>query len=201
MAIMAANRTTTELEKVFEQELLPHADAVYNFGYHLCLNEVDSKDLTQETYFRAWKNIESYESGTNPKAWLMTICRNQFINNYRKKQTRGIPVSYEDIVTYHQKATADTRSRYGNLHHDIHSNLMGDEVTRAVNALSPENRMVLLLCDIEDFSYEEIAKIAAIPIGTVRSRLHRARKLLKERLRGYAEKMGFDTDNEPGEAR
>jgi RNA polymerase sigma factor (sigma-70 family) len=194
MATMAKIQDS-ENNRIFNEELMPHLDAVLTFAYHLCLSEAESQDLAQETYLRAWKNIDTYQIGTNPKAWLMTICRNQFINNYRKKKVRGTQIPYEDFVTTHQKSS-DKLHQNAHLKQDIHAKLMGDEITIAVQRLSPENRMVVLLKDIDDFSYEEIAAIADIPLGTVRSRLHRARKMMKVSLRAYAEKMGYDTSED-----
>ncbi len=184
-----------ELEKkyhrVFEKEFLPHADALYNFAFHLTYNEDDANDLVQDTYLKAFKYIDKFDLGTNAKAWLFKILKNGFINDYRKKVRQPSKVDYEEVVNFHQEDDDTTYSTFMDLRDEMFKNLMGDDVTNAINALPSDFRTVLLLCDIEDFTYEEIAKIIDIPIGTVRSRLHRARNLLKEKLKNYAQKMGY----------
>ncbi len=177
-------------EKVFETEFLPHADALKTFAYHLAYNNEDANDLVQETYLKAYRFIDKYHEGTNAKAWLFKILKNAYINAYRKKSKRPTKVDFEDIIAYHD--TDDDRvTGYMDLRAEIFQYMMGDEITTAINALPVDFRTVILLCDVEDFTYEEIAKIIDIPIGTVRSRLFRARNMLKETLRKYAESLGF----------
>jgi RNA polymerase sigma factor (sigma-70 family) len=176
----------------FEKELMPHADALYNFAMHLTgYKEDDSSDLVQDAYFKALRFMEKYEAGTNPKAWLFTILKNAFINEYRKKVRQPTQVDYEEIVNFHQEEDGTSYSSYMDLREEMFENMMGDEVTTAMQDLPSEFRHVILLCDIEGFTYEEIANIIDIPIGTVRSRLHRARNLLKEKLKNYAETVGY----------
>lgn len=181
---------TLDKEKLFQEELLPHADALYNFAYHLTFNEEDANDLVQDTYLKAYRFINSFDSGTNAKAWLFKILKNGFINEYRKKKKEPNKVDYEDIIAY-QDADEDKGAIAPDFREDIFDNMMGDEITIALDKLPVDSKTVILLCDIEDFSYEEIAKILDIPIGTVRSRLHRARNMLKDSLKDYAIKMGF----------
>ena len=177
-------------EELFEQEFLPHADALYNFAFHLTYNEDDANDLVQETFMKAFRFIKTYDSGTNAKAWLFKILKNGFINEYRKKKKEPNKVDYEDIIAY-QDADEEKGGVAFDLREDIFDDMLGDEITIALNKLPIDFKTVILLCDIEGFSYEEISKIVDIPIGTVRSRLHRARNMLKESLKDYAEKMGF----------
>ena len=187
---LAEMREGKPKEAVFEEEFYPHAEALYNFAYHLTLNEADANDLVQETFLKAFRFIDSYEQGTNSKAWLFRILKNAFINNYRKKAKRPTKVDYEDYLGYHESedtayvGTLDTKQ-------DIFKGMLGDEVTRALNDLPIDFRTAIILCDVEGFSYEEIAAITDIPVGTVRSRLHRARNLLKDKLREYAKSLGF----------
>ncbi len=183
---MAKTRNNTR----FEKEFMPHLEALNTFAYHLCYNLEDASDLVQETYLKAFKFMDKYEEGTNAKAWLFKIMKNAYINEYRKKSKRPNQIDYEEIVGYHDGDDEQLSSFY-DLREDIFENAMGDEVTAAINALPDEFRQVIFLCDIEDFSYEEIAKIIDVPIGTVRSRLFRARNMLKELLNKYALKMGF----------
>ncbi len=178
-------------DKIFEEELMPQIDALYNFAYHLTYNEEDANDLVQEAYLKAYRFIASYEVGTNAKAWLFKILKNAFINNYRKKTKQPTRVDYEEVVNYHNEEDDTNYSSYSDMREEIFQGMMGDEVTNAVNSLDVSFRTVLLLCDVEGFKYEEISKILDVPIGTVRSRLHRARNMLKEHLKEYAESKGF----------
>jgi RNA polymerase sigma-70 factor (ECF subfamily) len=184
----------TEREKVniFENEFMPHIDSMYNFAYKLTFDEEDAKDLVQDTYLKAFRFITSFEKGTNAKAWLFRILKNSFINDYRKKSKEPAKIDYQDIETYYNSETADHDITI-DLRSETLQNRIGDEVTNALNALGVDFRIVIILCDLEGFTYEEMAKILDIPIGTVRSRLHRARNLLKEKLKNYAESMGYKT--------
>lgn len=181
---------TPEQLAVFNNELLPQINALYNFAFHLCYNEEDANDLVQETYLKAFRFIDKYIQGTNAKAWLFKILKNAFINQYRKKSKRPTQVDYEDIASYHDNEESSYVDFF-DLREEIFQGMMGDEVTNAINALPIDFRTVILLCDIEGFTYEEISKIIDIPIGTVRSRLHRSRNMLKERLVDYAQSMGY----------
>ena len=181
----------TRNQVVFEEELFPHIDALKTFAYHLSYNEEDANDLVQETYMKAHRFIDKYDQGTNAKAWLFKILKNAYINEYRKKSKRPQKVDFEDIVSY-QNSDSASSSKYLDLRQEIFENMMGDEVTIAINSLPIDFRTVILLCDIEGFTYEEISKIIDVPIGTVRSRLFRARNMLKEKLKAYAEKMGYE---------
>jgi RNA polymerase sigma-70 factor (ECF subfamily) len=193
MTIVSPEQHTSRQEELFEKELLPHADALYNFAYHLTYSDADANDLVQETFMKAYRSIDSYHQGTNAKAWLFKILKNAFINEYRRKSKLPDTVNYEDYLAFedtdddHQSGVIDVRE-------DVFASMMGDEVSAALNVLPAEFRTVILLCDMEGFSYEEIAKIVDIPIGTVRSRLHRARNMLKEKLKDYANKMGFKSE-------
>jgi len=177
-------------DEIFEREFFPFIDALYNFAFHLTYHEEDANDLVQETYLKAYHFIGSYTEGTNAKAWLFKILKNGFINEYRRKVKRPSRVDYEEISIY-QDTDNDKYIGYLDLREEIFQGLMGDEVTHALNSLPVDFRTIVLLCDIELFTYEEIAKIMDIPIGTVRSRLHRARNMLKEKLEAYATKSGY----------
>lgn len=177
-------------QELFETELMPHADALYNFAYHLTYNEDNANDLVQEAYLKAYKYIHQYQSGTNAKAWLFRIVKNTFINDYRKNAKLPNTIDYQELVDIHMEDEIISTHQY-DLRDDIFNATMGDEISTALNELSIDFKTVILLCDIEGFSYEEISKILDVPIGTVRSRLHRARNILKEKLHAYAESMGF----------
>ena len=177
-------------DHIFEEEFLPQIDALYTFAYHLTYNEEDANDLVQETYLKAYRFIDKYIEGTNAKAWLFKILKNVFINQYRKKSKQPTKVDFEDIVTYQDEEDTNFSS-YQDLRQEMFQHMMGDEVTNAINSLPVDFRVVILLCDIEGFTYEEISKIIDIPIGTVRSRLHRARNMLKDKLKAYAKSLGY----------
>jgi RNA polymerase sigma factor (sigma-70 family) len=189
---MKNDLTKEDRDRIFEQEFLPHIDSLYNFAVFLQNDEEVAKDLLQETYLRAYKFIGYYEKGTNAKAWLIRILKNTFINEYRKKSK--LPVRVELEETY--QTVDDTQDEEGqqnvDLREEVYNNLVSDEITKAVNSLPVDYRLIILLCDVEDFKYDEIARIIDVPIGTVRSRLHRARNMLKEQLKTYAAKRGYD---------
>lgn len=181
----------TQHEITFEEELFPHINALKTFAYHLSYNEEDANDLVQETYMKAHRFIDKYIQGTNAKAWLFKILKNAYINQYRKKSKRPQQVDFEEIVSY-QNSDDNAGNGYHDLRAEIFENMMGDEVTIAINSLPIDFRTVVLLCDIEGFTYEEISKIIDVPIGTVRSRLFRARNMLKEKLKKYALEKGYE---------
>ena len=187
---MAVGKYKEKDYKIFEEEFFPHIDALKTFAFHLAYDDDDANDLVQETYLKAFRFIDKYDQGTNAKAWLFKILKNAYINEYRKKIKRPTKVDFEDIVSYHDSEES-VLPGYLDLRAELFDNMMGDEVTLAVNALPVDFRTVLLLSDVEGFTYEEISKIVEVPIGTVRSRLFRARNMLKDKLKAYAEKRGY----------
>lgn len=174
----------------FEKEFMPLITSLYNFAYRLTLDEDDANDLVQETYLKAYRFFSSYEQGTNAKAWLFRILKNSFINDFRKKSKEPAKVDYQEVETYYNSEDVD-ESITVDLRVDALQDMIGDEVANALNALAVDFRTIIILCDLEGFTYEEMAKILDIPIGTVRSRLHRARNLLKDKLKNYASTMGY----------
>jgi RNA polymerase sigma-70 factor (ECF subfamily) len=180
-----------EKGEIFNHEFLPHINSMYNFAYRLALDRDDAKDLVQDTYFKAFRFIESFQRGTNAKAWLFRILKNSFINEYRKKVKEPNKVDYQEVESYYNSEEVD-RVITPDLRVDALKDMIGDEISNALNALDVDFRTVIILCDLEGFKYEEMAKILDIPIGTVRSRLHRARQLLKEKLSEYAKSMGYN---------
>lgn len=184
------NYTEQDKVNIFDKEFLPHIDSMYNFAYRLTFDEDDAKDLVQETYLKAFRFITSFQQGTNAKAWLFRILKNSFINDFRKKSKQPAKVDYQEVETYYNSEGID-ETITTDLRVETVQDMIGDEVSNALNALAVDFRTVIILCDLEGFTYEEMAKILDIPIGTVRSRLHRARNLLKEKLQSYAESMGY----------
>jgi RNA polymerase sigma factor (sigma-70 family) len=188
---VAQQYTDKEKYVIFDKEFMPHIDSMYNFAFRLTNDEDDANDLVQDTYLKAFRFINSFERGTNAKAWLFRILKNSFINDYRKKSKEPSKVDYQEVeTTYNSFEDAETEFTT-DLRVEAVQDMIGDEVATALNSLPVDFRTVIILCDIEGFTYEEMAKILDIPIGTVRSRLHRARNLLKEKLREYAATLGY----------
>ncbi|GAB2765251.1 sigma-70 family RNA polymerase sigma factor [Rhabdobacter roseus] len=184
--------TDDQRYEIFNREFMPHIDSMYNFAFRLTMDEDDANDLVQDTYLKSFRFISSFEQGTNAKAWLFRILKNSFINDYRKKSKQPSKVDYQEVETTYNSEEAADASYTVDLRADAVQDLIGDEVANALNSLPVDFRTVIILCDIEGFTYEEMAKILDIPIGTVRSRLHRARNLLKDKLKNYAGSMGYD---------
>jgi RNA polymerase sigma factor (sigma-70 family) len=182
--------TKQDNNQIFEKELFPHLEALKTFAFHLTYDNNLADDLVQETYLKAHKFIDRYVSGTNGKAWLFKILKNAYINEYRKKSKSPKTVDYDGVQLWNDNESLSSKG-FGDLRQDLFEERLGDEVTIALNILPLDFRTVILLCDVEGFTYEEIAKILDLPIGTVRSRLFRARNMLKDLLRSYAERMGY----------
>lgn len=179
-----------EKAEIFDSEFMPHINSMHNFAYRLTFDEDDANDLVQDTYLKAFRFIDSFQKGTNAKAWLFRILKNSFINDYRKKSKEPAKVDYQDVETYYNSDDVDSQIT-PDLRVESLQDMIGDEISNALNSLDVDFRTVIILADLEEFKYDEMAKILDIPIGTVRSRLHRARNLLKEKLSEYANKMGY----------
>lgn len=190
-----ANLTSAEIQKQqdFNEEMLPHLDAIYNFALRLTADPNDAEDLVQDTIVKAFRFFSSYERGTNAKAWLFRILKNSYINNYRKKSKQPHQVDYSEVSQYYESVRSE-QSETTDLEDLMYREMMDDDVTTALTELPEDFRTVVLLCDVEGFTYEEIANMLDVPIGTIRSRLHRGRNLLRVRLMDYAEKRGFNRD-------
>ena len=187
----AKKYTDKEKAEIFDHEFMPHVDSMYNFGYRLTFDEDDAKDLVQDTYLKAFRFINSFERGTNAKAWLFRILKNSFINEFRKKSKQPTKVDYNEVESYYNSDKVDANITT-DLRVETVQHMIGDEISGALNAIPVDFRTVIILSDLEGFTYEEMAKILDIPIGTVRSRLHRARNMLREKLAGYAQQMGYN---------
>lgn len=180
-------------QKEFQEEAVTHINSLYNYALHLTMNPSDAQDLVQETYLKAYKFFDSFERGTNCKAWLFKILKNNYINKFRKNAREPGKVDYDLIKDFYhtikdvQRDTTETDS-------DFFHSLLHEEVYQALQSLPEEFREVIQLCDIEGFTYEEIANMVESPIGTVRSRLYRGRKLLRAKLEDYARNHGYNTD-------
>jgi len=175
----------------FEREALPHMDALYNFALRMTSDPDEADDLLQETYLKAYRFFDKFEQGTNCKAWLFRIMKNSFINIYRRTSKEPAKVDYNDVEEFYHTIRAESTDA-NDLEEKIFSNILDDDVSTALEALPEEFRTVVILCDIEGFTYEEIADFVECPIGTVRSRLHRGRKMLRSQLYDYATQRGFE---------
>lgn len=191
-----AELTREEVQKQedFEEEIIPHLDAMYNFALRLTSDPSDAEDLVQDTIVKAFRFFSSYEKGTNAKAWLFRILKNSYINNYRRKSKQPNQVDYDEVSTFYETIRAE-RTDTSDLEDKMFRDLIDDDISNALDELPEDFRTVVLLCDVEGFTYEEIANMLDVPIGTIRSRLHRGRNLLKAQLMEYAEKRGYNSDD------
>lgn len=186
-------RDNSKKQKEFNREIIPHLDVLYNFALRLTTDPNDAEDLVQDTIVKAFRFFDSFENGTNAKAWLFRILKNSFINNYRKTSKRPQQVDYDEVSSYYESIRAE-RTETSDLESLMFRELMDDEMSIALSQLPEDFRTVVLLCDVQNYTYEEIANMLDVPIGTIRSRLHRGRNLLKTELIDYAKKRGYTGD-------
>ena len=180
----------TARQQEFEVEALPHADLLYNYALRMTNNTADADGLVQETFLKAFRFWDKYEKGTNIRAWLFRILKNSFINRYRRESKEPDTVDYEEVQNFYTTIRAET-AESTNLYESAFGHLLDDDIAAAVTKLPEDFRTVVILCDIEGLTYEEIAEFLAVPLGTVRSRLHRGRSLLRADLRTYAKDRGY----------
>jgi RNA polymerase sigma-70 factor (ECF subfamily) len=177
----------------FAEEALPWLDAVYRFALRLTEGDRDrAEDLAQETFLRAHRFWESFELGTNVKSWLFTICRNTYLHDREKASSRRErPIADLDARSEALASMSALDLPGSNPESEFFGHLIEDEVVEAIDELPEEFREVLVLSDLGDLKYTEIAQVLDIPVGTAKSRLFRARRLLQERLREFAMKSGY----------
>lgn len=181
------NRTKQE----FEALALAHLDPLYSAALRLTKNERDAEDLVQDTCMRAYRFFDKFERGTNMKAWLFKILTNTFINKYRRKvKERSVVEGSEREAVHERFVSRDNTDFAANPEQYLFDRLLSDDVLRAIDALPIDFRLVVILADLQEFSYKEIAEILECPVGTVMSRLFRGRKLLQKTLRDYAQGSG-----------
>lgn len=172
----------------FEEEALPHLSALR--GYALRLADGDAAradDLVQDALLKAYRSWHTYEPGSNCRAWLMAILRNAMISRFRAESRRTSPLEYEEIgdrIVLERTREADPETRF-------FRRIVDGEVLRAIDGLPPSYRETLVLSDLEGLSYPEIVEVLDVPVGTVKSRLFRARKALRRELYDYAVRMGY----------
>ncbi len=177
----------------FEREAMPHMEALHAYALHLSRDASDADDLVQETYIKALNNFASYQPGTNCRAWLFRILTNTFFN-MRRSRKRHNPIDSEmPELELAMAESAQDRGIYRPIDMQLLDGVVSKHVTEALDALPPEFRTVLLLADLHDFSYKEIADVVDCPVGTVMSRLFRARKAMQKRLLTHAIQEGIVT--------
>ncbi len=178
----------------FAEQAMPLMSGLYAAAMRLTYNSSDAEDLVQDTYLRAYRGFGGFEAGTNLKAWLYKILTNTFINTYRMKQRRVQQVELDDVPDYslyRRMGGLETVSLSRTPETQVLDGMPDDEVKLALESLPDQFRIAVILCDIEEFSYKEIADILDIPMGTVMSRIHRGRKLLHDKLWEYAAERGL----------
>lgn len=180
----------TDKKRRFDTDMVPHMNLIYNYALYLTGDREEANDLLQETFLKAYRFFDKFEEGTNAKAWLYRIMRNTFINEYRRVKRLPNHVEYEEQSTPHQMLPQDPRQST-DLRERIDAETFEDEVAVAISSLPEKFKSVIVLRDVEDLPYEEIAEALDIPIGTVRSRLHRARAILFDSLKEYARDKGY----------
>jgi RNA polymerase sigma-70 factor, ECF subfamily len=192
---MTDQKAEIEKRKGFEREALPHMDALYRTALRMTKNENDAEDLVQEAFAKAYRFWDKFEPGSNCRAWLFKIMTNIFINEYRSKSRAPVSVNVDDI---------DDNFLYGQLtptgmeddpERHFFAKVFDEDVKKAIEELPDDFRLVVILSFLEGFSYQEIAEIADLQLGTVKSRLHRGRKLLQRKLYDYAVRNGYIKDS------
>src|SRR3954471_15516116 len=171
----------------FDAEALPHLDALYRVALRLTADPTQAEDLVQDTMLKAYRSWRQYRPGTNAKGWLLTILRNTFINDYRRRKHEPIAMDLEAAephALYRSMQESDPEGTF-------FAQIVDAKVLEAIDALPEEFREVLVLSDIEGMSYGEIADTLKIPVGTVKSRLFRARRQLQAGLYAHAVEMGY----------
>ncbi|HUP18322.1 MAG TPA: sigma-70 family RNA polymerase sigma factor [Gemmatimonadota bacterium] len=191
-----AERPPTERSRSLREECLEHLDALYGAALRMTRDPHDAEDLVQETYLKAVRALPGYREETGCKAWLFRILTNTYIDVYRKRRRSPAEVEFEDEGA--GGAAGDAVAVEVDYDDDWLSRVFDDEVKAAIDALPDAFRELIVLRDLEGFTYRECSDLLTIPIGTVMSRLHRGRRSLAEGLRAYGAKRGYSVAGGPG---
>jgi RNA polymerase sigma-70 factor, ECF subfamily len=169
----------------FEQAALPHLDAVYTAALRLARNPDDAEDLLQETILRAYRFFHQFTEGTNCRAWLLAILYNNFRNSYRRGAHEQLAASNEEFDR--DIETSSLRSDQARINPEelIGNRMIGHRIETALNAIPADFREALLLVDVQELNYQEVAMVLGVPLGTIKSRVSRGRALMREALRGF----------------
>ncbi|MDB4874243.1 MAG: hypothetical protein JWM41_689 [Gemmatimonadetes bacterium] len=179
----------------FAAVALPLLPAIARVAHALTVDDADADDLVQETFLRAYKHWRTFERGSDCKSWLSAICRNAFFEQ-RRRESRSTAVEDQELESL-AAARLHNSARASGVDNMFSRLDLGPAIARAIEALEPRYRDVVVLVDVEDFSYEQVAEALGIPIGTVRSRLYRARRQLQEALLAFAVDAGYATASAP----
>ncbi|MFQ5655357.1 MAG: sigma-70 family RNA polymerase sigma factor [Planctomycetota bacterium] len=183
---------TDSKRELFEQVAIPHMKDVYHFAFSLARDGSVAEDLAQQTFLNAFRSFERFKIGSHCKAWLFKICKTLFIDRCRARGRRPQEtLEMGEIPSEDPDRSIRAFERHGIDNEEIFLDLFGDEVNRYLADLPEGFRRALLLCDVDGLAYEQIAELLEVPIGTVRSRISRARAFLRERLEEYARELGY----------
>jgi RNA polymerase sigma-70 factor (ECF subfamily) len=178
----------------FTNDAMQYAPQLFATALRMTRNRADAEDLVQETFLKGWRAFDSYQQGTNLRAWLFRIMTNTFINKYNSQQRRPQETELDDVeeLFLFRRMGAFDQSKMNQSAEDQMLELFtDDEVKNAIESLPETFRIPVLLSDVEGFSYKEIAEMIEVPIGTVMSRLHRGRKAMQKMLYEYAKERGL----------
>ncbi|MGO1769103.1 MAG: sigma-70 family RNA polymerase sigma factor [Microbacterium sp.] len=191
--VARADDTDAQLARTqFEEQALPLMDQLYGAAMRMTRNPNDASDLVQETFVKAFASWSSFAQGTNLKAWLYRILTNTYINTYRKKQREPYQSAIDDLEDWQLGGAESTTARSSrSAEAEAIDRMPASAVKDALQSIPDDFRMAVYLADVEGFAYQEIADIMKTPIGTVMSRLHRGRRLLRDQLRDYAAERGI----------
>ena len=173
---------------------MEHMGSLYSAALRMTRNPADAEDLVQETYLKAYRAFNTFQEGTNLKAWLYKILTNTFINSYRSRKRRPEQSELEDVedlYLYRRLGGLEAAAAGRSAEEEVLDSFTDAEVKEAIESLPEQFRLAVLLADVEGFSYKEIAEILDVPIGTVMSRLHRGRKALQKALFHFGMERGL----------
>jgi RNA polymerase sigma-70 factor (ECF subfamily) len=189
--------TALTKNRMFEQTTLTYLNELYGTALRLTRNERDAEDLVQDTYLKAYKAFHQFQQGTNCRAWMFRILTNTFINGYRRRtKERDILQRQENGSLQHSLLHKESVDRFSNPSRAVIHMGLSDEIQQALDEVPYDFRMAVILADLQDFSYQEIAEIMETPIGTVMSRLFRGRRLLRAALWDYGVRQGIIRQSE-----
>jgi len=192
--VTPAYDAAAEARTQFEEQALPFMDQLYAAAMRMTRNPADAADLVQETFVKAFASWSTFKQGTNLKAWLYRILTNTYINIYRKKQREPYQSAIDDLEDWQLGgAESTTSSSTRSAEAEAIDRMPASAVKDALQAVPEDFRLAVYLADVEGFAYQEIADIMKTPIGTVMSRLHRGRRMLRDLLADYAKERGIDT--------
>ena len=195
---------TTDSRQLFEKEAVPHLQELYASAMRMTRNRESAEDLVSEVYSRAWKSFHQFQPGTNLRAWLYKILTNTYINSYRHKQRQPVMLELDKPDdtesgtggSLYDRLASNSDDPTENPERVLSNHILDEHLKKAIDHLPDEFRMVVLLSDVQNFSYQEIADMLEIPIGTVRSRLWRGRRLLQQILWKQAIETGVVSPQE-----